>query len=74
MKGIDRYIQFGFRSRSSNEVSITQAPPNNKRLQRTGISVSPIDNLPLDAVVARPLKRDVGTTRIQEEKACDYQS
>ncbi|MBA2525640.1 MAG: hypothetical protein H0V18_07650 [Pyrinomonadaceae bacterium] len=31
----------------------------NKRLQRTGISVSLIDNLPHDAVVARPLKRGV---------------
>ena len=31
----------------------------NKRLQRTGISVSLIDNLPHDAVVARPLKRSV---------------
>ncbi len=30
-----------------------------KRLQRTGISVSLIDNLPHDAVVARPLKRSV---------------
>jgi len=28
-------------------------------LQRTGISVTPIDNLPHDAVVARPLKRSV---------------
>jgi len=28
-------------------------------LQRTGISVSLIDNLPHDAVVARPLKRGV---------------
>jgi hypothetical protein len=29
----------------------------NKRLQRTGISVPLIDNLPHDAVVSRPLKR-----------------
>jgi hypothetical protein len=32
-------------------------PRLTKRLQRTGISLSPIDNLQRDAVVARPLKR-----------------
>ncbi len=31
----------------------------NKRLQRTGISVSLIDNLSHDVVVSRPLKRSV---------------
>jgi hypothetical protein len=33
--------------------------PANKRMQRTGISVPLIDNLPHDVVVARPLKRGV---------------
>jgi len=33
---------------------------SNKRLQRTGISVSLIDNLAHDAVVGRPLKHSVG--------------
>jgi hypothetical protein len=32
---------------------------HNKRLQRTGVSGPLIDNLPHDAVVARPLKRGV---------------
>ncbi len=32
----------------------------NRRLQRIGISVSLIDNLPYSAVVSRPLKRSVG--------------
>ena len=32
---------------------------DNRRLQRTGISVPPIDNLSPDTVVARPLKRSV---------------
>jgi hypothetical protein len=36
-----------------------QALPN-KRLLPTGLSVSLIDNLSRDAVVARPLKRRVG--------------
>jgi len=33
----------------------THSAPPNKRLQRTGISVPPIDNLSHDVVVARPL-------------------
>jgi hypothetical protein len=41
----------------------------NKRLQRTGISVSLIDNLPHDAVVARPLKRGVRCFR-QPRNTC----
>jgi len=39
--------------------ALNEITPPNKRFQRTGISVPLIDNLPHDAVVARPLKRRV---------------
>jgi protein-S-isoprenylcysteine O-methyltransferase Ste14 len=47
----------------------------NKRLQRTGISVSLIDSLPHDIVVARPLKRNVMPTwRVQNDMGAAQQA